>query len=92
MKILIPFLAGVIFFQLVFIFIIKPLGEPKTAPEPVITKCDSIMLANDSLCQRVNVLERRFVTYRLGMSFLKDKDKKAYDYLINAGNLKFYED
>jgi hypothetical protein len=90
MKQLTAFVIGFVLFQILFYYIVKP--DPVVIPEPVITRCDSIMLANDSLCQRVNVLESRFITYRLGMSFLKDKDKKAYDYLINSGNLKFYED
>lgn len=92
MKNILAFLVGVIAFQLVFIFFIKPLEKVEPVVEPKITKCDSIMLANDSLRQRIGVLENRVNQYRLGLGFLKDKDKKAHDYVINAGNLIFHED
>lgn len=54
-----------------------------------LSKCDSVHLANDSLVQRMEVLDRRLKQYQIGLWFLRDKDKKAYDYVINAGNLDF---
>jgi hypothetical protein len=92
MKELLAFLFGVIAFQLVFLLVIKPLEKPDVEIVPTITKCDSIIMANDSLCLRITELERRVTQYRIGLGFLKDKDKKAYDYTINAGILKFHED
>lgn len=58
-------------------------------PEPVLSKCDSIHLANDSLVQRMEVMDRRLRQYQIGLWFLRDKNKQAYDYVINAGNLDF---
>jgi hypothetical protein len=60
-------------------------------PEPVLSKCDSIIFANDSLIQRNAMLESRLLTYTLGLAQLKMVDKEAHDYLINAGNFKFIE-
>ena len=60
-------------------------------PEPVLSKCDSIIFANDSLMQRNAMLENRLLTFRLGLAQLKMVDKEAHDYLINAGNFKFIE-
>lgn len=60
-------------------------------PEPVLSKCDSIIFANDSLIQRNAMLEDRLLTFRLGLAQLKMVDKEAHDYLINAGNFKFVE-
>lgn len=54
-----------------------------------LSKCDSLVMANDSLVTRMVTLENRLLQYQTGLSFLKDKDKRAYDYAINAGNLKF---
>jgi len=54
-----------------------------------LSKCDSLVMANDSLVTRMVTLENRLLQYQTGLSFLKDKDKNAYDYAINAGNLKF---
>lgn len=54
-----------------------------------LSKCDSLVMANDSLITRMVTLENRLLQYQTGLSFLKDKDKRAYDYAINAGNLKF---
>jgi hypothetical protein len=60
-------------------------------PEPVLSKCDSLYIANDSLIQVNKKLEDRLLTYRLGLAQLKMVDKPAHDYLINAGNFKFIE-
>ncbi len=90
MKQLTAFVIGFVLFQVLLYYIVKP--DPVQAPEPVITKCDSLYFANDSLRQRIGVLENRVNQYRLGLSFLKQKDKNAYDYVINAGNLIFYQD
>jgi hypothetical protein len=60
-------------------------------PEPVLSKCDSIIFANDSLIQRIRILEDRQMTFRIGLAQLKMVDKEAHDYLINAGNFKFIE-
>jgi hypothetical protein len=54
-----------------------------------LSKCDSLVMANDSLVTRMVTLENRLLQYQTGLSFLKDKDKGAYDYAVNAGNLKF---
>lgn len=63
--------------------------QQKHVVEVKISKCDSIHLANDSLSQRIEVLDRRLRQYQIGLWFLRDKDKQAYDYVINAGNLDF---
>ena len=60
-------------------------------PEPVISKCDSLYFANDSLIQRNKELENVLLTYKLGLAQLKMVDKKAHDYVINSGNFKFIE-
>lgn len=60
-------------------------------PPVEVTKCDSIMLANDSLSLEIIGLQDRVAQYKLGLGFLKDKDKGLYDYVINAGRLKFKE-
>lgn len=65
--------------------------QPIYVPEPVLSKCDSIIFANDSLVQRNAMLENRLLTFRLGLAQLKMVDKEAHDYLINAGNFKFVE-
>ncbi len=73
--------------------LVRDLPEPtKVAPEPTLSTCDSIHFANDSLVQKLDILNRRLVQYKVGLSFLKEKDKKAYDYVINAGNLYFPEE
>jgi hypothetical protein len=54
-----------------------------------ISKCDSIHLANDSLSRELEIANRRVQQYKIGLWFLRDKDKRAYDYVINAGNLNF---
>ncbi len=64
-------------------------NQQKQVTEVKLSKCDSIVFANDSLVKRLNLAERRMQQYRIGLWFLRDKDKKAYDYVINAGNLKF---
>lgn len=79
---------------IILIFFVYVLGlsvaEKKyKTPEAIISKCDSLHLANDSLVQRMEVLDRRLRQYKIGLWFLRDKDKKAYDYVINAGNLDF---
>jgi hypothetical protein len=61
-------------------------------PEPVLSKCDSIIFANDSLIQVNKKLENRLLTFTIGLRQLKMVDKPAHDYLINAGNFKFIED
>lgn len=66
--------------------------QPIYVPEPVISKCDSIILANDSLIQVNKKLEDRLLTFTIGLAQLKMVDKPAHDYLINAGNFKFIED
>lgn len=63
--------------------------EEKHFEQLPLSKCDSLVMANDSLVTRMVTLENRLLQYQTGLSFLKDKDKRAYDYAINAGNLKF---
>ena len=60
-------------------------------PEPVLSECDSLHFANDSLVQRNAMLEDRLLTFRLGLAQLKMVNKEAHDYLINSGNFKFIE-
>jgi hypothetical protein len=60
-------------------------------PEPVLSKCDSIIFANDSLIQQNHILANRVLTYKLGLEQLKMVDKEAADYIINSGNFKFTE-
>ncbi len=90
MKQLTAFVIGFVLFQVLLYYIVKP--EPVQAPEPVISKCDSLHFVNDSLIQRNKLLEERLITFKLGLAQLKMVDKKAHDYLINAGNFVFYED
>jgi hypothetical protein len=63
--------------------------KQQTIEKPVVSKCDSIVFANDSLVKRLEIANRRMQQYKIGLWFLRDKDKKAYDYVINAGNLNF---
>ena len=63
--------------------------EDKMFEQLPLTKCDSLVMSNDSLVTRMVTLENRLLQYQTGLSFLKDKDKNAYDYAVNAGNLKF---
>ncbi len=68
------------------------LSNNKTQKEteaPVVSKCDSLVLANDSLSRRLEVANRRLQQYKIGLWFLRDKNRQAYDYVINAGNLNF---
>ncbi len=68
------------------------LSNNKTQKEteaPVVSKCDSLVLANDSLSRRLEVANRRMQQYKIGLWFLRDKNRQAYDYVINAGNLNF---
>ena len=58
-------------------------------PEPVLSKCDSIIFANDSIMQENRILANRVLTYKLGLEQLKMVDKEAADYIINSGNFKF---
>ena len=85
------FVLGFVSFSLLFNLYLKPKAENK-APEPTISKCDSIVFANDSLKQRIQVLDNRIKQYKIGLAFLKDKDKKSYDYVINAGNFIFNDE
>lgn len=84
------FIIGVVAFYLVIrVFGEYPKQEEKSFTQIPLTKCDSLVMANDSLVTRMVTLENRLLQYQTGLSFLKDKDKRAYDYAINAGNLKF---
>lgn len=64
-------------------------AQQKQIVEAKVSKCDSIHLANDSLVHELEIANRRMNQYRIGLWFLRDKNKKAYDYVINAGNLEF---
>jgi hypothetical protein len=90
MKNILAFATGFGIMSIIYIFIILPSQSisPST-PEPTISKCDSIVFANDSLKQQIQVLNNRIIQYKIGLQFLKDKDKKSYDYVINAGNFIF---
>ncbi len=66
-------------------------AEQVHVPEPVLSECDSLHFANDSLVQRNAMLEDRLLTFRLGLAQLKMVNKEAHDYLINSGNFKFTE-
>jgi hypothetical protein len=63
--------------------------KESTAIDVVTSKCDSLYSTNDSLSKRLIKMNRELNQYRTGAFYLKDKDKEAYDYMINAGNLKF---
>lgn len=63
--------------------------QQKHIVEAKISTCDSIVFANDSLVKKLEIANRRMQQYKIGLWFLRDKDKKAYDYVINAGNLNF---
>lgn len=66
--------------------------EPEVyVPEPVLSKCDSIIFANDSIARENHILANRILTYKLGLEQLKMVNKDAADYLINSGNFKFTE-
>lgn len=64
-------------------------NQQKEITEVKISKCDSIVFANDSLVKRLKIADNRLQQYRIGLWFLRDKNKQAYDYVINAGNLNF---
>lgn len=64
-------------------------NQQKHIVEAKISTCDSIVFANDSLVKKLEIANRRMQQYKIGLWFLRDKDKKAYDYVINAGNLNF---
>lgn len=66
-------------------------NKQKDVVETKISKCDSLHLANDSLSNEIELLQRRVLQYKIGLGFLKEKDKKSYQYVINAGNLQFKE-
>jgi hypothetical protein len=66
--------------------------EIKRFEQLPLSKCDSLVLSNDSLVIELVALQNRVLQYQTGLSFLKDKNKKAYDYAINAGNLKFKDE
>lgn len=92
MKELAAIVIGALFTWLLLHSVLN-LPEPtKALPEPTLSACDSIHFANDSLVQKLELLNRRLSQYRVGLGFLKEKDKKAYDYVINAGNLSFPEE
>ncbi len=63
--------------------------QKETEASPIVSKCDSLVLANDSLSRRLEVANRRVQQYKIGLWFLRDKNRQAYDYVINAGNLNF---
>jgi len=85
------FLLGVLFaaFALCTVELLQNKQEEEHFTQIPLSKCDSLVMANDSLITRMVTLENRLLQYQTGLSFLKDKDKRAYDYAINAGNLKF---
>jgi cell division protein FtsB len=87
MKAVIMFAIGFSVMTLFFGFLTQ--NTSPASPEPTISKCDSLQMANDSLKQRIQVLNNRIIQYKIGLQFLKDKDKKSYDYVINAGNFIF---
>ncbi len=87
MKEIIVFAIGFSMMTLFFGFLTQ--NTPPVTTTPTVSKCDSIVFANDSLRQRIGVLENRLTQYKIGLQFLKDKDKKSYDYVINAGNFIF---
>ena len=90
MKALIFFIVGFIVMHLLLKSIIGDVKDIAVKENKVtVSKCDSIHLANDSLSKELEIANRRVQQYKIGLWFLRDKDKKAYDYVINAGNLNF---
>ena len=63
--------------------------QQKNIVEDKISKCDSLQIEINVLKYQVEVMENRITKYQVGLEFLKDKDPKAYHYVINAGNLEF---
>ena len=64
----------------------------KEAETPVISKCDSLQLINNSMKFEIEMMHSTISKYKIGLDYLKEKDKRAYDFVINAGNLKFEQD
>lgn len=64
-------------------------NEKKDVVETKISKCDSLQIEINVLKYQVEVMENRITKYQVGLEFLKDKDPKAYHYVMNAGNLEF---
>jgi hypothetical protein len=60
-----------------------------TSTNVVISKCDSLQLANNQLQFETDILQDRITKYKVGLEFLKDKDPRAYRFVMNAGNLEF---
>jgi hypothetical protein len=83
---------ALLFLMTLTFFIGLNVGENKkqeNAPEPVMSTCDSVQLVNNSMKYEIELLQDKISKYEVGLGFLKDKNKKAYQYVINAGNLKF---
>lgn len=57
--------------------------------EPILSKCDSVQLVNNSMKYEIEVMQNKITKYHIGLEFLKEKDNRAYQYVINAGNLQF---
>lgn len=85
---------ALLFLMTLTFFIGLNVGENKkqeNEPEPVVSTCDSVQLVNNSMKYEIEVMHHRITKYQVGLNFLKDKDRKAYQYVINAGNLQFEE-
>ena len=82
-------IIGTLLFVFAMLFVGSISNNQQQVPETVVSKCDSIVFANDSLVKKLEIANRRMQQYKIGLWFLRDKDKKAYDYVINAGNLNF---
>jgi hypothetical protein len=59
------------------------------AEAPIISKCDSLQLANNELKFEIELLQDKISRYETGLEFLKYKDIRSYRYVMNAGNLEF---
>ncbi len=64
-------------------------AKQEAEPSPIVSKCDSLQSVNNELKFEIEILQDRVGKYETGLEFLKDKDIRAYRYVINAGNLEF---
>lgn len=84
------FLAS--FLGAILTVIVSGLSENKQKQEQataVVSKCDSLQIEINVLKYEVEVMDNRITKYKVGLEFLKDKDPRAYRYVMNAGNLEF---
>lgn len=64
-------------------------AKQEVEPSPIVSKCDSLQSVNNELKFEIELLQDRVSKYETGLEFLKDKDIRAYRFVMNAGNLEF---